>query len=203
MLMLLSGASGSGKSMCVAALRDRWPAVRVREDDELLATGKRRVEIVEALVAEAAADARAGRSTLLATQAPLGELLAAPSAIEHAAIAACLLDCHDVERLRRVRARQPDDHARFNQHHLNWAAFHRVHAVDSRWQQDVITGQDPSLRCDRWSAWRSGDPRWRVRVIDTTGAGQDEVVAAVAAWVEGLLAAPERAPLRGAWWDES
>ncbi|MEZ4427158.1 MAG: hypothetical protein R3A51_05605 [Nannocystaceae bacterium] len=139
----------------------------------------------------------------LATQAPLGELLAAPSAIEHAAIAACLLDCHDVERLRRVRARQPDDHARFNQHHLNWAAFHRVHAVDSRWQQDVITGQDPSLRCDRWSAWGSGDPRWRVRVIDTTGAGQDEVVAAVAAWVEGLLAAPERAPLRGAWWDES
>lgn len=39
-----------------------------------------------------------GKDLLLAAQSPLGELLACPSAPKLTGIAACLLDCSDVER---------------------------------------------------------------------------------------------------------
>jgi hypothetical protein len=40
------------------------------------------------------------------------------------------------------------------------------------------------MRWERWAAWREGDARWRVRVIDTSGLLVDQVVDELTRWIE-------------------
>ncbi|MCH9684584.1 MAG: hypothetical protein K0V04_24320 [Deltaproteobacteria bacterium] len=201
MFLLVSGGSGAGKSTCLAALHGRWPSVVVHEDDERPPPpdGAGRRVLLETFVAEAVTDARAGRVTLFGAQSTLGELLSCPSAPSVGPIAACLLDCHDVERGRRVRARQPDDHGWFGQDHLNWAAFHRMHAADPTWEPGVVIDDHEDGRWTGWTRWPRDDPRWHVHVIDTTTATPDQMTEQLATWVQALLDDPRRAPLRDDW----
>ncbi len=203
MFLLVSGGSGAGKSTALGALREWWPNVIVHEDDERPpapdAVGRR--HILEEFVQQAIEDAAHGSVTLFGGQAPLGELLACPSAPRLGPIAACLFDCDDVERYRRVRRRQPDEHGWFGQDHINWAAFHRMHAADPTWARQVLTGTGPEqMQWDRWVKWPRDDPRWSVQVIDTTATTPDQMTEELAAWAQDLLDAPDRAPLRGQWW---
>jgi hypothetical protein len=39
------------------------------------------------------------------------------------------------------------------------------------------------MRWERWSAWRAGDPRWRVRLVDTSRASVEETAAELEAWI--------------------
>jgi hypothetical protein len=39
------------------------------------------------------------------------------------------------------------------------------------------------MRWDRWHDWSSGDPRWTVRVIDTTGRAVEESAADITQWI--------------------
>ena len=198
----MSGASGAGKSTVIEGLRDRWPQVVVHEDDELPAPPDQagRHRILDHFLDEAVAYRKAGKVMLYGTNSPLGEVLAAPLAVEVGPIAACVLDCSDRVRVQRVRSRD-DGASWFGQDQLNWAAFHRMHAADPQWCQSVITACEPDTRhWSRWTGWQAGDPRWRVGIVSTTELTVQEMVARMASWVQWHLRDPDSMPLQGQWW---
>ena len=99
-------------------------------------------------------------------------------------VVACLLDCYDVVRIDRLRAR--DLHGA-TQEMLCWAAWQRMHAVDPQWRQDVIRDESaPEMRWERWESWQRGDPRWHVQVIDTTALTIEEVASEVSRWAKEI-----------------
>ncbi len=144
---------------------------------------------------------REGVDLLLASQSPLGEVLAVPQAIEVSAIAACLLDCHDYVRVPRYLARGLDPRWPLGMDTLCWAVFHRMHARDPQWEQRVL--KEPALadyEWARWTGWHAEDPRWDVPVFDNTTESVDVTVDAVVSWIERIRR--EGAPLtrEAHWW---
>jgi hypothetical protein len=106
-LFLLFGASRSGKTTLVDALRGCAPTLACHDFDEVgvprRPTIAWRQRILEQWVRRAIALQRDGVDLLLAGQSPLGELVAVPSACELDGHAACLLDCDDETRATRLR----------------------------------------------------------------------------------------------------
>lgn len=193
MFFLLFGSSCSGKTLALAALRARVDRLAIHDFDEIgvpagadLAWRHRANEqwVQQALECQAG-----GTDFLLAGQTPLGELLAAPSASRLEAISACLLDCDDATRLQRLRARGPEWLLRTGgtlEDYLNWAGWMRDHAADPMSRVEVIRCDAAweEMRWPRWTGWRTGDPRWRVRVIDTSASPVEEVAAELVAWID-------------------
>ncbi|SRR6266516_3713898 len=62
----------------------------------------------------------------------------------------------------------------------------RRHAHDPAWHQEVIQQDDPDgeMRWDRWVDWRAGDPRWRVRIIDTSDTPVEQVAGELSSWID-------------------
>lgn len=194
MIFFVTGASGSGKTACMADLARLLPGVAVHDFDEVgvpAAPDKAwRQESTERWLRRGIAHGREGRDLTVCGGAIPGEILACPSAPEAGPLAICLLDCGDVVRIDRLRARGTHG---CTQEMLSWAAWQRVHAVDPGWRPDVIRdGAAPGMRWDRWEGWRRGDPRWRVTTIDTTRLTVAEAAGEIAHWVLGQRG--ERAP---------
>lgn len=186
MLFLITGASGSGKTACIPHLRPLVPGVAVHDFDDMGvpadADAVWRQRTTEAWVRRAVEHQREGHDMALTGNVILGEVVACPSAPELDGIAAALLDCHDVARVDRIRARGTWDAA--TQDMLNWAAWQRMHAVDPQWRPDVIrSGGVPEMRWERWADWRRGDPRWRTWVLDTTDLTLETVAERLAGWI--------------------
>jgi len=185
MIFLVTGASGSGKTACMPELARLLPEVALHDFDSVgVPPGAEKVwrqRTTEEWLRRGIEHAREGRDLVVCGQAVYGEALACPAAEEAGPIAGCLLDCADVLRIDRLRARGAHG---ATQETLNWSAWQRVHAVDPGWRPDVLRdGAWPELRWERWAGWRRGDPRWRVEVIDTTPLTLPDVAAAVARWV--------------------
>ncbi len=185
MLFLITGASGSGKSACIPHLKPLIPDVLIHDVDELGvpdgADAVWRQRITEKWILQALIYQWAGRDMVLCGNTVLGEVLASPSAPVLDGLATCLLDCHDVVRIDRLRGRG-DGLA--TQDMLCWAAWQRMHAVDPQWRPDVIQdGSAPEMRWDRWHDWQRGDPRWDVWGLDTTELPVETVAERIAAWV--------------------
>src|SRR5580700_6232323 len=167
MFLLLSGSSGGGKTHSMPYLKRLLPDVSIRDSDEFGATGGKagRQENLEIWVKEAIRLQELDKSLILCGQSPIGELLACPSAPALDSMGCCLLDCHDHVRIRRLKQRG-DNCGSMDM--LCWACWHRMHAIDPQWRQDVIRDDCWEQLCwDRWSGWTAGDPRWKVKVIDT------------------------------------
>ncbi len=126
------------------------------------------------------------RDTLIAGQTPLGEWLAVPSATALEGIAVCLLDVSDqirAERLRRRPGATAPDRIQLR-HLLAWASWHRSHAADPQWRQDVIRqGAWEQMRWERWQHWQRGDRRWDVVRLDTSVAPVQETVEQLTHWI--------------------
>jgi hypothetical protein len=207
MLLMLTGSSCSGKSTLAFAVAERFDRLAVRDSDE---SGVPRTppphwrnHNTEEWIGRAL-DYQADAVDLLLTgQAPLGEVLAAPSAPLLNAIAVCLVDVGDEDRRRRLSERDSDrwsgsDADTFN----NWAAWHRGHARDPRHRLDVITANSaPVMAWHRWSSWTAEDPRWQTQVIDTTGRPLETSIGELEQWItrqrESLSSG--RHPLRRGW----
>jgi hypothetical protein len=175
MFLLLSGSSGAGKTYSMPYLRRLLPAASIRDSDEYGGGGGKagRQETLERWVKEAVRLQKLGQSLILASQSPFGELLACPSTPELNSVGCCLLDCHDHVRIRRLNQRG-DNCGSMDM--LCWACWHRMHAIDPQWRQDVIRdGCWEQLCWDRWSSWAADDPRWKVKVIDTSTLSGEEV----------------------------
>ena len=97
-----------------------------------------------------------------------------------------MLDVSDDERLRRLERRDPGRWSPdAKQSSIGWARWHRGHAADPQHRTQVITtGSWDQMAWRRWIGWTSGDPRWTVTVIDTTGRTVDESAAELRRWVD-------------------
>jgi hypothetical protein len=207
MLLVLTGSSCSGKSTLAFAAAERCDRLAVHDSDESGVPRNPsphwRNHNTEEWIRRAL-DYQTDQVDLLLTgQAPLGEILAAPSAPLLNAIAVCLIDVADEERRRRLRQRDSgrwskQEADRFN----NWAAWHRGHARDLRHRPEVITANSASaMAWHRWSSWTAEDPRWQTHVIDTTGCPRDTAVGELELWLtqQRECLRSGRHPLRRGW----
>lgn len=209
MLFLLFGSSAAGKTVTLDALRGRVADLAIHDFDEIVvpagADTAWRHRANEEWLRRALEYQEEGTDMLLAGQTPFGEVLAAPSASQQAAISACLIDCDDETRSARIQARGPEWCARTGgklQDYLNWAAWMRAHASYPSWRIDVIRheGSESEMHWSRWAEWAAGDPRWHVRVIDTSAMPAEEVTTNLIEWIneERALLREGKHPLPGA-----
>jgi hypothetical protein len=191
MLLSVAGSNCSGKSTAARACAglDR---LAVHDFDEIGvppgADKRWRQRCLEAWLRRVLDYQERGVDTLLTSQSPLGEVLAAPSATRLDGVAACLLDVADEERLSRLRRRDPGRWSpQAEQAFVGWARWHRAHAADPGHLPEVLIDDGwPDMAWHRWSGWERGDPRWTVTVIDTTARTPDETAAALTAWVRSV-----------------
>lgn len=193
MFLLLTGASGVGKSTVRGALADALrPEVWCVEFAELVTIPEFpdivwRQQATEEVVRHALAVQEHGRHFLLAGDpvAP-GELLAAPSADRLGGIAVCLLDC-EPDAQRACLAHRGDAPVTFDAH-VNFAAWMREHVRDPRHRPEVITASGwREMRWDRWSSWTTGDPRWKSTELDTTALSAEQVTSETLRWCQRAL----------------
>ena len=203
MLLLLSGASGVGKStarqLIQGRLGDRIEAVELAH---LAAVPKAptvswRQQTAEKAVRRALTLREEDRHVLLAGDPVVpGEILAAPSA-EHLDIAICLLDADEATQTARLRSRGEPEELLPN--HLAFAAWLRRHAHDPQHMLHVVTdGGWEQMRWDRVRRVRTGDPHWQIPIIDTSGLSKDEVGDRASRWADKALA--RRQPVFRAGW---
>jgi len=203
MFFLISGAAASGKSTVARNLADRLENLVCHDYDErIVMDNHTRCQQLEEWIQMALVHRQEGQDFLLTSHSPLGELLACPSAPRLDGIAACLLDCRDPVRIQRMRGRGIDPRWPPSQDTLNWAAWHRMHAWDPQWEQRVIKGNgSPEHDYGRWTDWLQTDPRWKVRVIDTTEMDIEQVLTLVSDWVKSeRIGVPLLSPATK-WWE--
>ena len=207
MLFVLTGSSAAGKTAVLSGLAASVADLEPHDVDELGvprgASRRWRQEATEAWTRRVIASA--ARDTLIASQTPLGEWLAVPSATALEGIAVCLLDVSDqirAERLRRRREAIAPGRIQLR-HLLAWAAWHRSHAADPQWRQDVIQqGAWERMRWERWRHWQRGDHRWDVLRLDTSVAPVEDTVEQLARWIVERRSAQSAGTLAlsGRWW---
>jgi hypothetical protein len=203
MFLLVSGAAASGKSTVVKNLSSQIENLVCHDCDERKVKDEyTRCQQLEEWIQLALTHQQEGQDFLLTSHAPLGELLACPSARRLSGISACILDCSDPIRIQRMRTRGFNPQWPPSQDILNWASWHRMHAWDPQWEQHVIIGNGPSEHSySCWSNWKQTDERWQVSVIDTTCIDIELMLDRVTAWVKSER---ENAPLLTSdtkWWE--
>ncbi|MFE2426986.1 hypothetical protein ACFXJ5_09565 [Streptomyces sp. NPDC059373] len=211
MLLMLTGSHCSGKSTLAFAVAERFDCLAVHDTDESgvppIPSPHWRNHNTEVWIRRALDYQADGIDLLLTGQAPLGEVLAAPSAPLLDGIALCLVDVADAERRRRLGHRDPSRWSSSETETLNnWAAWHRGHAHDPRFRPDVITANSaPDMAWHRWLSWPSEDPRWQAQVLDTTDRPLQESVEDLEQWILVQRAAlrDDSLPLRRGWARES
>lgn len=193
MFLLITGASGMGKSSVRAALAaELEPEVVCVELGDVVAipawpTIAWRQESTEAVVRLALEHQAEGRHLLLAGDpvAP-GEVLAAPSAERLEGVRACLL--HAEAAVQEARLRDRGDPAALFGDHVAFAAWMRRHAEDPSHMPEVLTTDGwEGMRWDRWIERSAGDPGWNVTTIDTSALDLREVAVRVLAWARASV----------------
>lgn len=189
MLFFIPGANGSGKTTVIPELRRLLPDMQIYDFDRYpdrktgrqIATPEERQDIAEEWLQVALANAP--QHTIVSGLGIMGEVFACPSAPQLDHIAFCLLDCADIVRLDRLKARGTPEHASMEM--LCWAAWLRVHHIDPGFRQDVINnGNNPRMIWERWTAWERGNPHWRAHYIDTTPLSVDATVTQIVQWIQ-------------------
>ena len=221
MLFMIMGASGSGKTTQFRGLEGLVAAAAVHDLDDPFGEPAKPTELdrewralqTEGWVQHALALQGGGQDTVL-VGGVFGELLACPSATGLDGIAGCLLDCEENERLRRLRARDPERDLTDDElwPHLIWSAWLRLHRCDPSWLARPLRGADPGspsegvapwLEWSRWESWEAGDPRWSFHRLDTTHRAPAETTRKLLKWIDEQrrLGRTGRLPLSGTWWD--
>jgi hypothetical protein len=193
MLLLITGASGTGKSSVRAALAPELePEVICVELGGVVPIPARptvawRQESTEAVVRLALELQSEGRHLLLSGDPVTpGEVLAAPSADRLEDIRACLP--HADPEVQEARLRDRGDLPALFPDHVAFDAWMRCHAVDPSHVPEVLTTNAwEEMRWERWIDRRTGDPGWNVATIDTSPLDLDEVAAEVLSWVRASL----------------
>ena len=193
MFFLISGSSGAGKTAIGPHVAGRLDGLVFHDADENYG------EPLDFWVDRGLEYQEVGKDLLLATSRPFGELLACPKSVKLTAVAGCLMDCDDLTRAGRLRARPPPRDEILGMDILCWAAFHRMHADDPAWEQRVICEDDEDRRWDRWTHWNREDPRWDIPVFDTSRTSPEETAHAMVEWIEAARLNPVLTQ-KGQWW---
>lgn len=193
MFLLLTGASGAGKSTVRELIADELAAeVECVELGHIVSippvpTMAWRQQATEAVVQRALALQAVDRHVLLAGDpVAAGELIAAPSAAELHAIAVCLLDVNADVQVARLASRGDDP--RLLADHQAFASWMRFHAENPNYMSHVLStnGWDAM----RWDRLRALDPRdggWQMHVLDTSARTTGEVADDVLIWSRRAL----------------
>jgi hypothetical protein len=188
MLLFVTGASGSGKTTIMPGLEKKFPEYSIHDFDERGvpddADTRWRQEQTEYWINKGIENQNLGQDTIICGGAVYGEILACPSIRQIEGLGVCLLDCSDVERIRRIRSRGEE----CTMDMLSWSAWLRVHAVDPEWYPQVIRQQGYDLmNWENWQAWNTGDKRWQVAIIDTSGKKIPQIINLVSKWVDAQM----------------
>lgn len=189
MLLLITGASGVGKSTVRAAIRPRLAETVESVELTQLApptamTLAWRQQTTEVAVRRAIELRRAERHLLLCGDpVPAAEIVAAPSADRLDAIAVCLLDVAPAAQAERLTARG-DDPGLLPRHQA-FADWMRRQAIDPLHMTHVISGG--SWEQMRWARLPAIAPDWQMHTIDTTHLSREAVADAVLAWCRRAL----------------
>jgi hypothetical protein len=187
MMFFVTGASGSGKSACLPLLARLRPDLRCYDFDDggvpADADKPWRQRRTESWLCVGLAHQTEGYDTVIFGTAVPGEILACPSAVRVRGLGICLLDCDDIVRIDRLRARGTGSDT---MEMLCWAAWQRMHAVDPQWYPEVIReGGAEEMQWGRWRDWERGDARWpEVWQLDTTERTVEQVVAQISTWID-------------------
>jgi hypothetical protein len=202
MLYLISGAVAAGKSVIGRTLSRRVGNLAYLEEDSRPVTDTEgRLANLELSIEDALELQAQGKDAVFGSQAPLGEVLASPRAVELDGIAPCLLDVHDCVRLDRCLARGVDPAWPLVIDHFCWAAFHRLHARDPKYEQRVLVERrHPRSMWSRWTAWTKEDPRWDVLVYDSTEDDVETTVLALTGWIGRIRERGAPLTRARAWW---
>ena len=202
MLYLISGAGASGKKTIARALAERITNLEAHHDNERLSrTGGERLSNLELWIEDALRLEGEGIDLVLASQSPLGEVLASPRAVELEGIAACLLDCHDYVRLERWVKRGIHPDWPVGMDHFSWAVFHRMHAQDPQWEQRVLCSHEfEESVWSRWTRWQKDDPRWHVLVHDSSEEDVGTTTRIISDWVRAVRQNGPALKKRSEWW---
>jgi hypothetical protein len=191
MLLLITGASGVGKSTVRTLVAPELsPTVECVEllhlsERPLAMTRVWRQQTAEAAVRRAVELQASGRHLLLAGDpVPAVELVAVPSAAELDAIAVCLLDASAEAQAERLAAR--GDLLELLLHHQAFAEWMRKQASDPLHMTHVVS--DAGWEEMRWQRLKQLASDWRMHTIDTTHMTATEVADAVLDWCRHALA---------------
>jgi hypothetical protein len=194
MLLLVTGASGAGKStvrsLIAPKLGDTVECIELGDVTAVpraptIAWRQRATEIVVRRAVELQTQHR--HVLLSGDPVAAGEVLAAPSADQLDRIAVCLLDVDRTAQTTRLRSRG-DDPALFV-HHVAFAEWMREHARDPCHRPEVLTtnGWD-EMRWERWTNNEQSPQSWQMAVIDTSSLTVEQVAEDVLGWCRLALA---------------
>lgn len=216
MLLCITGANGSGKSTCLPLLRTLFPLIcwyelhdyEMPPSDAIYnlspSSGISWRQAITEYWLQRAIEHQAQGQDMGLCGAVFGEVLACPSATGVNGIAIIMLDCSEMVRINRLRARG-DRPSYATQDVLSWSAWQRMHAVDPQWRQDVLRAEGIStMQWQRWENWQQGDARWQMQLIDTTSLTINDMVERVAGWVlmQKYLQSQSQLSLQGNWWEQ-
>jgi hypothetical protein len=171
----ITGASGSGKTACLPKLKSLLPDFTIHDFDDIGvpegADKKWRQKSTEKWLQRLIQHDQ--NKSFLLGQMVLGEILACPSAKKLDQVNLLLLDCTDMERIKRLRKRGTYG---VNQDTLNWASWLRMHCHDPQWEQRIIKDDCwEDLSFDRWDLLSSWKTLTKIEIIDTTSMTIDNV----------------------------
>jgi broad-specificity NMP kinase len=191
MLLLITGASGVGKSTVRAVVAGELsPQVESVELTDvaplsIVRTRAWRQQAAEMAVRRAVELRASGRHLLLAGDpVPAIEVIAAPSAPQLDAVAVCLLDASAEAQAARLAARGDDPKVLV--HHQAFAEWMRRQASDPTHMPHVVS--DQGWEEMRWERLADLADRWRMHTIDTSHLSREEVADEVLEWCRRALA---------------
>jgi len=192
MFLLVTGASGVGKSTVRRLIGDRFgDAVICAELGQLGMVPEWslnwRHRAVERAVQKALEAQESGKHFVLCGDpVPPGEVYAAPSAVRLAALAICLLDVSAEAQESRLRIRGDDP--KFIPHHVAFATWMREHMQDHLARPEVImNGGWSEMQWSRWLTLPPGETPWVGRTVDTSALSPEEVAQRVVDWIEAQI----------------
>jgi hypothetical protein len=193
MLLLITGASGAGKSTVRTAVAPRLsPKIESVELHQVAAVPALpdiawRQEATESAVRRALELQAEGRHLLLSGDpVAAGEVLAAPSAVALAGVAVCLLDLSPAAQTARLTQRG-DDPALLPHHHA-FAEWMRGHARDPRHMPEVLSTKGwEAMRWQRWTRIEPASGGSGMFVLDTSELAADDVAAEIVSWADRAL----------------
>ena len=160
-IFFIGGASGSGKTTIIPALKEKLPSnFAIYDFDDIgipeNADTSWRQEATEKWLQKITSDKK---NICLLGQMVLGEIMACPTAKELEKINYFLLDVDDFERIKRIKLRGSEREA--TQDMLNWASWLRMHTKDPQWTQNAI--KENSWKNMNFSIWENMY-QWPVKV---------------------------------------
>lgn len=193
MFLLVTGSSRAGKSTARRLITDELaPETESIELGHVVTmppvpTIAWRQHAAETVVQSALALQAEGRNLLLAGDpVAAGEVVAAPSAHQLDAIAACLLDV-DAETQAARLAQRGDDPRLFDDHRA-FADWMRGDARDPRHMPHVLsTNGWEAMRWERLESLDPSDGGWALHVVDTSELSPEQVAQQVLSWCRRAL----------------